>query len=170
MVCKEIIGNLSTYPVGSKEIDLLYLEWYEMPKRILRKKSEKGREVAVKFLREGQRLHEGDIILEDENTILAIAVKPCESLEVTPRNLLEMGTICYEIGNKHLPLFIQDGKVLIAYEKPLERLLIASGYRVTKKNCKLTNMLKINIDHTHVSNNPSLFSKILDLTSKQADQ
>ncbi len=166
MLCKEVIGNLSTYDVGDKEIDFLHLEWFEMPKRIMRKKSEKGREVAMKFLREGQRLQEGDIVLEDENCVVAISVKPCESLEVTPRNLLEMGSVCYEIGNKHLPLFIQDDKVLVAYEKPLERLLIASGYEVIKKNCKLTNMLKVNIDHSHASNNPSLFSKILDLTTK----
>ncbi|HUH47053.1 MAG TPA: urease accessory protein UreE [Arenibacter sp.] len=167
MLCKEVIGNLSTYDIGDKELDFLYLEWFEMPKRIMRKKSEKGREVAMKFLREGQRLLEGDIVSEDESSVVVILVIPCESLEVTPRNLLEMGSVCYEIGNKHLPLFIQDDKVLVAYEKPLERLLVASGYQVIKKKCKLTNMLKVNIDHSHTSNNPSLFSRILDLTTKQ---
>lgn len=166
MLCKKVIGNLRTYAVGTKEIDPLYLEWFEMPKRIMRKKSENGREVAMKFLSEGQRLQDGDIVLENENCVVAISVRPCESLEVTPRNLMEMGAVCYEIGNKHLPLFIQDDKVLVAYEKPLERLLIASGYQVARKNCKLTNMLKVHIDHSHTANNPSLFSRILDLTTK----
>ncbi|MDX1326751.1 MAG: urease accessory protein UreE [Arenibacter sp.] len=166
MVCKEIIGNVKTYDYGAKEVDRLYLEWFEMPKRIMRKRSKNGKEVAIKFLREGQRLQEGDIVFEDEDSIVIVEVLPCESLEVTPRNLLEMGTVCYEIGNKHLPLFIQDDKVLVAYEKPLERLLIATGYQVEKKHCKLVNMLKANIDHSHGSNNPSLFSRILDLTTK----
>lgn len=167
MQCKEIIGNVITYNYRAKEIDLLHLEWFEMSKRIMRKRSEKGKEIAIKFLKEGQYLNEGDIVFEDEKSIVVIAVLPCESLEVTPRNLLEMGKLCYEIGNKHLPLFIQDDKVLVAYEKPLERLLIATGYQVERKYCKLVNMLKANINHSHAGDNPSLFSKILDLTSKQ---
>ncbi|NKI26944.1 urease accessory protein UreE [Arenibacter sp. 6A1] len=166
MVCKEVIGNLETYNIGTKTVDTLYLEWYEMTKRIMRKKTENGREVAIKFLMEGQRLHQGDIVMEDENSVVVVSVLPCDSLEVTPRNLLEMGTVCYEIGNKHLPLFIQEDKVLVAYEKPLERLLVATGYIVEKKHCKLLNMLKANVGHSHGNQNPSLFSKILDLTTK----
>jgi len=167
MVCREIIGNIDTYDVGTKHIDKLSLEWFELTKRIMRKKTEKGRDVAIKFLKEGQRLHEGDIIQEDEDHIVIVSVLPCDSIQISPRNIVEMGTVCYEIGNKHLPVFIQDEKVLVPYEKPLEKLLIATGYDVEKRHCKLLNMLKANIGHSHSNQGPSLFSKILDLTTKQ---
>ncbi|TYB76141.1 urease accessory protein UreE [Bizionia saleffrena] len=169
MLCKEVIGNIKTYSVGNKTIDTLSLEWFEMTKRIMRKKTEGGREVAIKFLKEGQRLHQGDIVLEDDNNVVIVDVLPCDSIQVTPRNIVEMGTVCYEIGNKHLPIFIQDEKVLVPYEKPLERLLEVTGYIVEKKHCQLLNMLKANIGHAHGNGNdsPSLFSRILDLTTKQ---
>ncbi|MDX1271631.1 urease accessory protein UreE [Bizionia paragorgiae] len=167
MLCKDVIGNIESYPIGSKTVDTLHLEWFEMTKRIMRKRTENGREVAVKFLKEGQRLHQGDIILEDDTSVVVVNVLPCDSIQVTPRNIVEMGTVCYEIGNKHLPVFIQEEKVLVPYEKPLERLLEATGYIVEKRHCKLLNMLKANVGHSHASDSPSLFSRILDLTTKQ---
>lgn len=165
MICKEIIGNISSYSaVKDKKVEHLSIEWYEATKRIMRKKTPTGIEVAIKFLKEGQRLREGDIVYEDDTTLVAIDILPCDAIQVAPKTLLEMGTICYEIGNKHLPLFIQEDKVLVPYEKPLERLLIASGYTVDKVNCKLLNMLKANVE-AHSHGGSTLFSKILDLTT-----
>ncbi|AWW28660.1 urease accessory protein UreE [Echinicola strongylocentroti] len=167
MICKQIIGNVHDYDIGGKTIDELPLEWFETPKRIMRKRSRGDQEVVMKFLREGNRLQEGDIVYEDAHKVIVIAVNPCDAIEITPRSLYEMGTVCYEIGNKHLPLFIQDDKVLVPYEKPLERLLLATGYQVTKVHCKLLNMLKANVDHSHAKQGSSLFSKILDMASRE---
>ncbi|MBD8490633.1 urease accessory protein UreE [Echinicola sp. CAU 1574] len=167
MICKQVLGNLSSYPIDNKKVEELKLEWFEAPKRILRKTTDTGTEVAIKFLREGSRLLEGDILFEDETKLIVVSISPCDAIEITPRSMYEMGTICYEIGNKHLPLFIQDDKVLVPYEKPLERLLIATGYQVTKTHCKLLNMLKANVDHSHGKQGGSLFSKILELTTKE---
>lgn len=195
MICKEVIGNVDSYPIGNKTKDVLNLEWHETTKRIMRKKSEAGQEVVIKFLREGIRLKEGDILYEDADKVVVVNILPCDVIQVTPRSIYEMGTVCYEIGNKHLPLFIQDDSVLIPYEKPLEHLLIAAGYDVTKAHCKLLNMLKATAephdhgdshshshnhgdhhhhdgehnhgDHHHGESEGSLFSKIQDLSNKE---
>ncbi|SFB50395.1 urease accessory protein UreE [Algoriphagus aquimarinus] len=168
MVCKEVIGNIKSHEVGNRQIDVLPLEWFETPKRLMRKKSIGGQEVVMKFLREGSRLLEGDIVYLDDQKVVVITVNPCDAIEIVPRNIYEMGTVCYEIGNKHLPLFIQDDKVLVPYEKPLERLMVATGYQVTKVHCKLLNMLKANVEpHQHGRQGGSLFSKILELTAKE---
>lgn len=168
MVCKEVIGNVETYAIGAKTKDALDLQWFETTKRIMRKRTDAGQEVVIKFLKEGTRLKEGDIVYEDAEKIVVINVLPCDAIQVTPRSIYEMGTVCYEIGNKHLPLFIQDDHVLIPYEKPLERLLTATGYEVTKTHCKLLNMLKANVEpHQHGRSGGSLFSKILELTTKE---
>lgn len=187
MICKEVIGNVETYPIGSKIKDVLNLEWHETTKRIMRKKSEAGQEIVIKFLREGTRLKESDIIYEDADKVVVVNILPCDVIQVTPRSIYEMGAICYEIGNKHLPLFIQEESVLIPYERPLEHLLIASGYEVTKTRSKLLNMLNTTAEphHHHSDSHPhsehdhhgeshqpdkpegSLFSKIQNLSNKE---
>lgn len=150
MICKEVIGNVATYPIGNKTKDILNLEWHETTKRIMRKKSEGGQEVIIQFLKEGTRLKEGDILYEDNDKVVIVNILPCDVIQVTPRSIYEMGTVCYEIGNKHLPLFIQDDHVFIPYERPLEHLLIAAGYDVSKQKRKLLNMLKANAEpHDH---------------------
>lgn len=167
MICKKVIGNINSYEIGNKEVDDLDLEWFETTKRIMRKRSRANQEIILKFLNGGGRLLEGDIVYEDEQKVVAVSVNPCDAIEITPRSIYEMGTVCYEIGNKHLPLFIQDNKVLVPYEKPLERLLMAAGYQVRKTHCKLLNMLKANVDHEHSRQGTSLFSKILELTARE---
>jgi len=168
MICKEVIGNVETYSISNKKKDVLNLQWFEATKRIMRKKTEANEEIVIKFLREGNRLKEGDILYEDEEKIVVVNILPCDAIQVTPRSIYEMGTVCYEIGNKHLPLFIQGDNVLIPYEKPLERLLVATGYDVAKTHCKLLNMLKANVEpHQHGRAGSSLFSKILELTTKE---
>lgn len=194
MICKEVIGNVETYPIGDKTIDKLNLEWHETTKRIMRKKSEGGQDVVIRFLKEGVRLKEGDILYEDDDKVVAVNILPCDVIQVTPRSIYEMGAVCYEIGNKHLPLFIQDDHVLIPYERPLEHLLIAAGYEVSKEKRKLVNMLKATAephehgdshshgehhhhhgDHHHhhhgeshdEESEDSLFSRIQDLSNKE---
>lgn len=166
MICKSVLGNLGNYDVKNKAVDTLDLEWYETTKRVMRKLTRSNSEVIIKFFREGNRLCEGDIVFEDSHCVIAINILPCEAIEVKPRSVYEMGTVCYEIGNMHIPLFIQNDHVLVPYEGPLERLLLAKGYEVKKTHCKLMNMLKANLaTHRHGTQGKSLFSKIMEMTT-----
>src|SRR6476659_9414828 len=105
MLIQKKKGNLHTINLNNQCIDWLQLEWYESSKRILRKQTQAGIEVALKFLDKDPMLTQGDILYEDDTTIIAIDILPCEVLVVKPANLFEMASVCYEIGNKHLPLF-----------------------------------------------------------------
>ena len=80
-----------------------------------------------------------------------------------------MASVCYEIGNKHLPLFYEAEEVLVAYEAPLFRLLAASGYEVSAGKRKLIHPLKTSVAaHEHQGkNSETLFSKIMRLTNPQ---
>ncbi len=170
MIIKEIVGNTASISLVNREIDYLYLEWFETTKRIIRKETASGQEVAVKLWTEGLRLQEGDILWQNEIKAIVVSIIPCQTIVITPQSLLEMGTICYEIGNKHLPLFIQDNQVLVPYEAPLFRLLAAADYQIQIQNRKLLHMLKANVSpHEHAPEKKSgetLFTKILNLTAK----
>ena len=168
MTIQEIIGNVINIPPDHKKVDLLQIEWFESTKRIQRKRTDDGMDLAIKFLREGQCLHEGDILFEDATKRVLVYIKPCDAIVIQPQSLLEMGTICYEIGNKHLPVFIQEDQVLIPFEDPLYKWLEAAGYKPKVENRQLLNLLKSNISpHSHEApSSSSLFNKIINLASK----
>jgi len=165
MIVKEKIGHISNFEIGEKDIDYLYLDWFETGKRILHKKTTSGQEVVMKFLRENPQLGQGDILYADDSRLIVIAIRPCESLIINPRSKFELASLCFEIGNKHLPLFYQDDKLLVAYDAPLFRLLVSSGYDVIKEDARLENPLKTSVSPHGDSGKDSLFSKIMKLTS-----
>jgi len=164
MIIQQIIGNTKTQSIEGLEIDLLEIEWFETTKRIQRKRTNSGVEIAIKFIQEGQRLNQDDILYQDEKKAVVVNIKPCEAIVMTPSSLLEMGTICYEIGNKHLPLFIQNDQIMMPFEMPMYRWLEASGYKPEKQEIKLLHLLKSNVA-PHGHGNSSLFTKILNMAS-----
>lgn len=164
MLIQQKLGNINS-STTNKNIDWLNLEWHETNKRILHKKTRAGKEITMKFLKENQNLTQGDIIFEDAETIVAIDIQQCEAIVIKPKTMFELASICYEIGNKHLPLFFQDTELLIAYEAPLFNLFVSLGYDAKKEDRKLLNPLKTSVaSHAHAGSE-SLFSKIMKLST-----
>jgi urease accessory protein len=156
---------LKDVPAGNRSVEVLPLEWFETGKRVLRRSTTQGREVALRFLREAPALQEGDVLWIDEHTIISVNILPADAIVLTPSTMADMAAICYEIGNKHLPLFLSGDQVLIPFEEPLFKWLDARGYNPVKEQRTLSNMLRSNVlPHNH--SNSSLFSKIMQLTSK----
>lgn len=162
MLIQNKIGQLKNFETAGRIIDWLQLEWHETRKRILRKVTNSGKEVSIKFLNKNPDLTEGDILLEDEHTIIAVEILPCPCLVVTPKNMFEMASVCYEIGNKHLPLFYEEQQLLVPFENPLYKLLLAQGYDVKQENRKLLQPLKTTVT-PHGTSSETLFSKIMKL-------
>ncbi|MGG9970710.1 urease accessory protein UreE [Ferruginibacter sp. SUN002] len=163
MIIKEKIGNLNSFTINNQKIDHLQLEWFETNKRILHKKTQTGIELVLKFLQENQQLTQGDILYQDESTIIVVDIKGCDVLVIKPNTMFEMASICYEIGNKHLPLFYENDELLIPFEQPIYKLLTAQGYNVQVDKRKLLQPLKTTV-LPHGSSE-TLFSKILKLTT-----
>lgn len=164
MLVSEKSGNLKDVEVNDRLIDYLLLEWYETNKRILHKFTQSGKEITLRFLKENQKLTQGDIIYEDDETIVAIDVVPCEAIIICPASISEMAAICYEVGNKHLPLFFENNELLVPFETPLFNLLTATGYNVKKEIRKLINPLRSTVaPHGHGKGNS--ISIILERTT-----
>ncbi|MEO7311848.1 MAG: urease accessory protein UreE [Chitinophagaceae bacterium] len=157
MILKEKLLPLSYHDIGKREIDWLALEWHETNKRILHKKTAAGRDITLKFLQENQNLTQDDVLYEDAETIIAVEIAACEAISIRPRNSYEMATICYEIGNKHLPLFLANDELMVALDIPLLRLLKSAGYEIAEGMRKLISPLKTSVA-PHGSS--ILFSKI----------
>jgi len=157
-------GNLHSTHINNRRIDWLQLEWYESGKRILRKQTQSGNDIALKFLDSNPALTQGDILYEDDILLIAVDILPCEVLVIQPANPFEMASVCYEIGNKHLPLFFEKGQVLVPFEMPLFRLLSAQGYAIKQDKRKLLYPLKTTVA-PHAHGGSSLFSRIMQLTN-----
>jgi urease accessory protein len=164
MLIQQKNGNVNLYPINGKKIDWVFLHWYETGKRIQRKMTQAGIEISLKFLNDNPALTQGDILYEDAELIIAVDVLSCECIVIAPKNMFEMASVCYEIGNKHLPLFFEHDEVLVPFEKPLYKLLVAQGYTVQQEQRKLLQPLKTTVA-PHGSGNETLFSKIMKLTS-----
>ena len=165
MLIQQKIGHINSFQINSQTIDLLPLEWYEARKRILRKQTNSGREVSLKFLNENPELTEGDILYADESTIIVVSILPCNCIVMQPQNMFEMASVCYEIGNKHLHLFYEADQLLVPFEMPLFNLLSAQGYVVNQEDRKLLKPLKTTVAPHTVGIGNSVFSKILQLTT-----
>jgi len=166
MLIQQKTGTLHTISVNKRTIDWVRLEWYETSKRILRKRTLAGRDLALKFLKEDPALTQGDILYEDADTIIAVDILATDVLVIQPLSMFEIASVCYEIGNKHLPLFFEKDELLVPFEMPLYRLLSAQGYAIKQDRRKLLQPLKTTVaPHGH-SGGSSLFSKIMQLDKK----
>ena len=137
MLIKEKIGNLHAFDTRHRSISYVVIEWFETNKRILHKKTDDGTAITIKFMQQNPAFKEGDVLWMDDKTLIVVEIKPCEAIVIRPATILEAAFICYEIGNKHLPLFYDGEDLLIPYEAPLFRLLQASGYTMKIAEKKL---------------------------------
>jgi urease accessory protein len=164
MLIQAKIGNIDSYSHNAKTIDWIEFEWYEVNKRIQRKKIKSGKEIILKFLNDNPSLTQGDILFDDDQTIIAVEILPCECLVIAPKNMFEMASICYEIGNKHLPLFFENDELLVPFEMPLYKLLTTQGYVVKQEQRKLLQPLNTTVS-PHSNSGETLFSKIMKMTA-----
>ncbi|MEJ7769303.1 MAG: urease accessory protein UreE [Chitinophagaceae bacterium] len=165
MLVKQKIGNIHAVHIQNRRIDILLLEWYETNKRILHKRTRDGKDLVLKFLTEDPDLKQDDVIYQDDSCLVMIEIAPCEAIVVRPENMYQMAALCYEIGNKHLPLFIDDEEVLVPYESPLFNLLLASGFQPVKDARKLLHPVSSSVSPHGHDTSTSLFTRILQLTN-----
>ena len=124
----------------------------------------------LKFINEAPNLLQDDVLFEDEASIIFVDIQPCEVITLHPVSMYDMAKLCYEIGNKHLPLFYEEEALLIPFDAPLFKWLLAAGFSPVKEIRKLLYPLRTSVAaHGHSEGGASLFSKILKLTSPSND-
>lgn len=129
MLCERISGNLSSADTMQKTIEYVEIEWHEVFKRIHSKVTNSGRSIGIRMGHEilTRGLHEGDVIHEDEQLVIAVRISPCDviNIEIEPWQNFIAAKVCYEIGNRHAPLFFgKDSQSFITpYNEPMFLML-----------------------------------------------
>jgi urease accessory protein len=141
MICEKILGKISDFP--QKKTDYLTIEWHEVYKRLHKKTSRAGRELAVRLDDEilTRGLQQDDVLGVEGDTLVAVDIPACDMLVIhVDENHPRMAEkLCWEIGNKHAPLFWGDnpGEFLTPYDMPLESLVKKlHGVTVMRENRK----------------------------------
>lgn len=166
IVVSGVIRNAKGEDLSGKEVDFFDIEWFETTRKLLRKISQKGEEVGMRILKENFRLRHYDVLWEDGNKVLLANILPADAVIVQPKTMREMGTVCFEIGNQHIPIFIENDEVIIPYEDPIFHKLERTGYAPIKGKRVFEDMLKADSDHQapvggdHKVNTDQLFAKV----------
>ncbi|WP_175491136.1 urease accessory protein UreE [Pontibacter chinhatensis] len=136
LLVEKVLGNLSDTTTDSLGLDYLDLDWFDTGKSILRKRTRAGQEVGIR--KDTTPLEDGDILYMDAERAIVVNILPCECIVFKPTTFKGMGTVCFEIGNKHIPIFINEAaEVLVEFEYPLYRLLERAGYEPRREVRKL---------------------------------
>lgn len=143
MLCEQILGKLEETDISGRKLEYVDIEWHEAFKKIHRKVTDKGREVGIRMddsvLTRG--LLQGDVIYSDENLVIAVNTPPCEIIQVSLMEGHEKmaAKVCYEIGNRHAPLFwgTEDTFITVYNEPVMVMLSKIHGVTAVKKTEKL---------------------------------
>ena len=109
MLCEQVLGKLHDFDTTGKTIEYVDIEWHEAFKKIHKKTTDKGTEVGIRMddsiLARG--LYQDDVIYADDEKLVVVNTPPCEVIRVSLTSGHEKmsAKVCYEIGNRHAPLF-----------------------------------------------------------------
>jgi len=148
MVVTEVLGNIKDREVSGTVVPVPF-EWFELEKKVGRRTAGDGREIGLQLT---DHLHDGDILLEDGEKTYAVSVTESELIAAAPGDPDVFGRLCYELGNRHLPVRIEGGAVVTPYDEPTYSYLKTQGFPVGKRAGKFTGFSVVRAhshDHPH---------------------
>lgn len=163
IIAREIMGKTEDKRFAGKEIDWIDVPSFEATKRIMRRKTESGKEVYIELPR-GSYLSHGAVIFDSDNYIVAIRRKPEEAMIIrfdgnSKTEILaeDIARVAHAFGNQHLPMEVFGLEIRIpittsqsAMEHTLEHIeLRVAEVSFTKVQFALDEMTKGGGHHEH---------------------
>lgn len=147
MTARDVLGRLQG---NESNVEYVSVNWEECARRRLRKVTDRGTEVVID-LPPGPPLADGDILIRETQRTIAVRMLPADILVARPASLREMGTLCYQIGNLHQPVWVGEEEVVLPDEPQNEALLQRSHLPYAKERRLLPQGFATSrTGHTHV--------------------
>ncbi|ADG81481.1 UreE urease accessory domain-containing protein [Thermincola ferriacetica] len=148
MIFKEVLGNLHDLDIPDHRIEKVALEWFELDKRLLCKTTDKGNDIGIAV--EGRRrLRHGDILFLTPERVIAVEVLPTKAIVLEPRNMPEMAQVCYQLGNRHAPLYMSGEQILVPFDQTIVELFERLNIPVKIERRRLEHGLRPESPHHH---------------------
>lgn len=150
MIINKVLGSLESFTINAREVEKVYMEWFELEKKRIKKTTEKGEEIGIAV---DLHLKNHDVLYADEQKIIVIEQLPCDLTTITVENMRQMGRLCFELGNRHLSVVIEDHQVSVVYDEPTYSYLEKLGFHVEKRRGIFENYTICHAHgHTHIHN------------------
>lgn len=107
---------------SNREIDFLSLQWYEVNRTVIKRKTEGGRDVSLSRSSETP-IHDGEIVYKEDGVIVKARIEPCICIVLHADDMTIIGSFCFDVGNRHLPIFLIDDKIVVSYDGRLFQAL-----------------------------------------------
>lgn len=104
MIIHQTLGNraeLSAEQLAGRTEDRVHLSNEQLLKRVQRLTTRAGRDIGLQ-LRHNQELRDGDILHQDDDSLITVEVLPTDVLVIAPEDLKTMGFVAHSLGNRHL--------------------------------------------------------------------
>ena len=111
MICERVLGRVT----DDTEVDRVEIDWPQTVRRALRLKSRAGAAVDV-LLPPNTQLRHGDLLWEAPR--IAVWVRPCDLLEVSPTSPRQFAEVATHLGNLHVAVELMDDKLLTPDDGP----------------------------------------------------
>ena len=119
---------------ATEAIDRVVLDADERYRRRFVMTSEHGSKILLD-LPEATALRDGDALLLDDGTIVAVVARPEPLIEIAASDAAEqtaiMARLAWHLGNRHTEVEIVGGKLRMRRDRVLERMLIGLGAALT---------------------------------------
>ncbi len=153
MIVERILGNIHTEQ-REETIICVPFAWFEVDKKRIKKMAKNGTELGVMV---EAVLKDGDILAIQDGYAYVCEIMPSELTKIQVSTMQEMGRLCFELGNRHLSLKIEEHAVLVPYDKPTFLYLEKLGFQVEHvqekfsdfTECKAHGSSEKNHNHAH---------------------
>ena len=112
--------------LAGKSRDALRLTWEERRWTRKRVRTEAGHEIAL-ALPTGSRLQPGAVIAVAGDWYAVVEAREEPVIAIAPRDQDEAVRVAFDVGNRHFPLAIQDGRLLVPDDSAMEQLVRRLG-------------------------------------------
>ncbi len=124
MIADKILGKLSEITTD-KKVETVSFEWFEIEKKRIAKTASDGTDFGVAI--DGD-IEDGDILAQTDDKIYVVAILPSRLIKINVNTAIEMGRLCFELGNRHLTLKIEEKCVTVPFDEPTFLYLKKLGF------------------------------------------
>lgn len=137
MIADKILGKVSDKE--AQGVVKVPFEWFELEKKRISKVASNGEKIGVCI---EQTLNDKDIIAEDNETTYVVDLRPGKLIKTKVNSMTQMGRLCFELGNRHLSLKIEETQVMVPYDEPTFEYLKKLGFDVEVVTALFTDFIE----------------------------
>lgn len=114
--------NYQSVPSNLRE-EHIAIEWFETGRSLIKRNTSTGTPTQLSR-RFAKYLQDGQIVYQNQELFVRIVIRPCVCMMLRTNDAVAIGSFCFDVGNRHLPIFsVDDNAFAVAYDARLYEAL-----------------------------------------------